>query len=80
MKKKIIYIITCNIFDPSRKKVIIAKIKLKGRKIKFCKKYIILRFPEIIGKNNNPILYQILFITKLNSRKPLIYGMELKEI
>jgi len=53
--KKLIYISSCSIFDPNRNKSSYIKNKLKIEKFikKNFKYYVILRFPEIVGKNNN---------------------------
>lgn len=52
---KIVYISTCSIFDPNRNKSLYIKNKIKIEKLikKKSKNYLIIRLPEIVGKNNN---------------------------
>jgi nucleoside-diphosphate-sugar epimerase len=59
-KKKVgykifVYISTCSIFDPSRQKNLYVKHKLNMENLikKNFNKYIIVRFPEVIGLNSN---------------------------
>lgn len=53
--KIFIYISTCSIFDPSRKNTAYVKHKLNMENIvkKNFHKFVIRRFPEVVGSNNN---------------------------
>ena len=69
--KILVYISTCSFFDPSRKKTAYVKHKLNMENLikKNFKKFIIVRFPEVVGFNKNKnnlinFLYQ-----KINNNK-----------
>jgi len=69
--KILVYISTCSFFDPSRKNTAYAKHKLNMENVvkKTFKKFVIVRFPEVVGFNNNKnnlinFLYQ-----KINNNK-----------
>ena len=53
--KILVYISTCSFFDPSRKKTAYVKHKLNMENLikKNFKKFIIVRFPEVVGFNKN---------------------------
>jgi nucleoside-diphosphate-sugar epimerase len=53
--KILVYISTCSIFDPSRQKNLYVKHKLNMENLikKNFNKYIIVRFPEVVGLNSN---------------------------
>ena len=56
VKSKIfVYVSTCSFFDPSRKKTAYVKHKFNMENVvkKNFKKFIIVRFPEVVGLNNN---------------------------
>ena len=55
-RKKLIYISTYSVNDDSRRKKLYVKNKIKIEKIikQESEKYMIIRLPEIIGKNKNP--------------------------
>ena len=55
-REKLIYISTYSIIDNNRLKKQYVKNKIKIKKIirKKIKRYVIIRLPEIVGKNNNP--------------------------
>jgi nucleoside-diphosphate-sugar epimerase len=79
-----IYISTCSIFDPSRKNTAYVKHKLNMENVvkKNFNKFVIVRFPEIIGFNNNKnnlinFFYQKImnnnkFILWVNSKRNII--------
>ena len=83
-KKKLIYISTYSVNDNSRKNKLYVKNKIKIEKIikQKSKEYIIIRLPEIIGKNKNPntltnffynnIINDIPFKVFKNSRRNLL--------
>jgi nucleoside-diphosphate-sugar epimerase len=69
--KILVYISTCSFFDPSRKNTAYSKHKLNMENVvkKTFKKFVIVRFPEVVGFNNNKnnlinFLYQ-----KINNNK-----------
>ena len=79
-----IYISTCSIFDPSRKNTAYVKHKLNMENLvkKNFNKFVIVRFPEVVGFNNNKnnlinFFYQKIinnnkFILWVNSRRNII--------
>jgi nucleoside-diphosphate-sugar epimerase len=71
-KNKIIYISSCSIFDPNRKKSLYLRNKLKIEKLikKNCNDYIIIRLPEIVGKNKNKYTLTNYFYNKINNSLP----------
>jgi nucleoside-diphosphate-sugar epimerase len=73
-RKKIIYLSTYSIFDKSRNKsnYVKNKIKIENFIRKNCSKYIIVRFPELIGKNKNPNTLTNFFFNKIKYRKKFI--------
>ena len=74
--KKLVYISSCSVFDPNRNKSSYIKNKIKIEEFikKNFKYYVILRFPEIIGKNNNRnTLLNFLFYNISNSIKFTAY-------
>jgi len=70
-KKILVYISTCSIFDPSRKNKAYVKHKLNMENLikSNFKKFIIARFPEVIGFNNNPSNLINFFYQKINNNK-----------
>ena len=73
-KKKIIYLSTYSIFDKSRNKssYVKNKIKIESMIKKKCPKYIIFRFPELVGKNKNPSTLSNFFFNKIKDKKKFI--------
>ena len=79
-----IYISTCSIFDPSRKNTAYVKHKLNMENVvkKNFNKFVIVRFPEVVGFNNNKnnlinFFYQKIinnnkFMLWVNSRRNII--------
>jgi nucleoside-diphosphate-sugar epimerase len=79
-----IYISTCSIFDPSRKNTAYVKHKLNMENVvkKNFNKFVIVRFPEVVGFNNNKnnlinFFYQKIinnskFMLWMNSRRNII--------
>ena len=71
-KKKLVYISTCSINDPSRNKTPYVKNKLEVENliIKRFNKFLIIRFPEVVGKNDNSItLTNFLYYNIKNQKK-----------
>ena len=69
---KIIYISSCSIIDPARKNSMYLKKKIKNEELikKKFKNYLIIRLPEIIGKNKNKnTLVNFLYYKILNNKK-----------
>ena len=66
-KKKLIYISTCSVNDESRRRKLYVKNKIKIEKIikQESKEYMIIRLPEIIGKNKNPNTLTNFFYNKI---------------
>jgi len=66
-KKKLIYISTCSVNDESRRRKLYVKNKIKIEKIikQESEKYMIIRLPEIIGKNKNPNTLTNFFYNKI---------------
>jgi nucleoside-diphosphate-sugar epimerase len=66
-KKKLIYISTCSVNDKSRRRKLYVKNKIKIEKIikQESKEYMIIRLPEIIGKNKNPNTLTNFFYNKI---------------
>ncbi len=73
-KKKIIYISTYSVNDNSRKKKPYVKNKIKIEKIiqKISKEYLIIRLPEIIGRNKNPKTLTNFFYNNIIANKKFI--------
>ncbi len=73
-KKKLVYISTYSVCDESRKGKLYVKNKIKIEKIikKTCKNYIIIRLPEIIGKNNNSSTLTNFLFKKIKNKKSFI--------
>ena len=69
--KQIIYISTYSVLDKSRKNKPYVKNKIKIEKIikKSAKSYLIIRLPEIIGKNKNPNTLTNFFYKKIYNNK-----------
>ena len=69
--KKLIYLSTYSIFDKSRNKsnYVKNKIKIENMIKKNCPKYIIVRFPELVGKNKNPNTLTNFFFNKIKNKK-----------
>ena len=67
----IIYVSSCSVLDPSRKKSIYLKRKIKNENFvkKNFKKYLIIRIPEIIGKNKNKNTLVNFFYYKILNKK-----------
>jgi nucleoside-diphosphate-sugar epimerase len=72
--KILVYISTCSSFDPSRKKTAYVKHKLNMENVvkKNFKKFIIVRFPEVVGFNNNKNNLINFFYQKINKGKKFI--------
>ena len=72
-KKKLIYISTYSVNDYSRKNKLYVKNKIKIERIitQKSKEYIIIRLPEIIGKNKNPHTLTNFFYNSIKKNKPL---------
>ena len=66
-KKKLIYISTYSVNDESRQRKLYVKNKIKIEKIikQESKEYMIIRLPEIIGKNKNPNTLTNFFYNKI---------------
>ena len=73
-REKLIYISTYSIIDRSRLKKQYVKNKVKIEKIirKKIKRYIIIRLPEIVGKNNNPYTLTNFFYKNIRSNKTFL--------
>jgi nucleoside-diphosphate-sugar epimerase len=73
-KRKLIYISTYSVNDFSRKNKLYVKNKIKIERIIIRKspEYIIIRLPEIIGKNKNPHTLTNFFYNNIIKGKPLI--------
>lgn len=74
---KLIYISSCSIFDPNRKNSLYLKNKLKIENTikKKCKNFLIIRLPEIIGKNKNKNTLTNYFYNKIiESKKFILYA------
>ena len=69
-KKKIIYISTYSICDTSRRKKLYVRNKIKIENLikKQCKQYLIIRLPEIIGKNKNSNTLTNFFFDKIKNK------------
>ena len=72
---KIIYISSCSVVDPSRNKSLYLKKKIENEKYikKNFKKYLIIRLPEIIGKNKNKNTLVNYFFNKIKKKKILFF-------
>ena len=71
-KKKLVYFSTCSIFDPSRNKSLYVKNKIYIEN--FIKenfnKFLILRLPEVVGRNDNNItLVNFIYQQVINKKK-----------
>jgi len=74
--KKIIYISSCSVTDPSRNKSLYLKKKIENEKFikKNFNKYLIIRLPEIIGKNKNKnTLVNFFYYSIKNNQKFSLY-------
>ena len=71
---KIIYISSCSIGDPTRNNSIFIKNKIKIEKLikKYFKSYLIIRLPEIIGKNKNKNTLVNFFYNNIKKNKKMI--------
>jgi len=75
-KKKIVYISTYSVKDGARKDKLYVKNKVKIEKIikQKCKEHLIIRLPEIVGKNkNSKTLLNFFFDKIINNSKFLLY-------
>ena len=71
-EKKLVYISTCGVLDPSRKNNPYNKNKLQIENMiqKKFNKFLIIRFPEVVGKNNNKTtLTNFLYHKIINKKK-----------
>ena len=71
-EKKIVYFSTCSILDPSRNKSLYVKNKLYIENLikENFDKFLILRLPEVVGKNDNNItLMNFLYQQVINKKK-----------
>ena len=73
-RKKIVYISTYSILDKSRSKKLYIKNKINIEKIikKQSQDYLIIRLPEIIGKNKNLKTLTNFFFEKINNNKSFV--------
>tara|TARA_B100001059_G_C17707831_1_gene513773 strand:- start:380 stop:1072 length:693 start_codon:yes stop_codon:yes gene_type:complete len=71
-KRKLIYISTYSVNDYSRNKKLYVKNKIKIEKIikKDSDEYLVIRLPEIIGKNKNLHTLSNFFYNKIDNNKP----------
>ena len=69
--RTIVYISTCSIKDSTRNKSLYVKNKIKIEKYikKRFKKFIILRFPELVGKSKNPNTLINFFYNNIKNKK-----------
>lgn len=69
---KVIYISSCSIFDPNRKNSPYLRNKLKIEKLikKYCNYYLIIRLPELVGKNKNKNTLTNYFYNKIKNSEP----------
>ena len=70
-KKKLVYVSTCSVLDPSRKNNPYIKNKLQIENIvqKKFNKFLIIRFPEIVGKNDNKTTLANFLYHKIKNKK-----------
>lgn len=73
-REKLIYISTYSIIDNNRLKKQYVKNKIKIEKIirKKIKRYVIIRLPEIVGKNNNPYTLTNFFYKNIKNDKTFL--------
>lgn len=71
-KKILVYISTCSVYDPSRKNTSYVKHKLEMENLikKNFNKFIIFRFPEVVGYNSNKKnLINFFYVNIINNKK-----------
>ena len=70
---KLIYLSSCSVADKSRNKSLYLKSKIKNENYikKNCKKYLIIRLPEIIGKNKNKHTLVNYFYYKIKNKEKI---------
>ena len=70
-KKKLVYVSTCSVLDPSRKNNPYNKIKFQIENMiqKKFNKFLIIRFPEVVGKNDNKTTLANFLYHKIKNRK-----------
>ena len=70
-KKKLVYISTCSVLDPSRKNnpYIKNKLQIENMVQKKFNKFLIIRFPEIVGKNDNKTTLANFLYHKIKNKK-----------
>ena len=70
-KKKLVYVSTCSVLDPSRKNnpYIKNKLQIENMIQKKFNKFLIIRFPEVVGKNDNKTTLANFLYHKIKNRK-----------
>jgi len=70
-KKKLVYLSTCSVLDPSRKNNLYNKNKLQIENMvqKKFNKFLIVRLPEVVGKNDNQTTLTNFLYHKIKNRK-----------